>query len=184
MINQLKTTKVTTPSEFRTRYHQPSLFFFFLSFVLSSLSSLLRASRFFFTPFNLIIFVPFPRWRRRRRRLRDDPRWRSRRHLVSLVNTRLHSPSCPWFSSLFFFVLSPLFEDKYRRQRRIRNENERVRIIILEDRVGCQPDRSRTRNRVAADYFYSQLSFDPRNMAICSDKLSRKSVFLISLDWK
>ena len=37
VINQLKTTKVTTPSEFRTRYHQPSLFFFF-SFVRSFLS--------------------------------------------------------------------------------------------------------------------------------------------------
>lgn len=47
-INQLKTTKVTTPSEFRTRYHQPY-------------SSLLQqtSSKIFFTPVNLIIFSPF-----------------------------------------------------------------------------------------------------------------------------
>lgn len=47
-INQLKTTKVTTPSEFRTRYHQPY-----------SSPFTANEQQDFFTPVNLIIFSPF-----------------------------------------------------------------------------------------------------------------------------
>ena len=108
VINQLKTTKVTTPSEFRTRYHL-SIFFLLSSFL--SFFPLFYEHQDFFLLRSTWLFFPFPR----RRRPHDDPR-----HLVSrkYLHSRLalgRSPPSPLLLRSFFV----------RRQYRIRGGEAR-----------------------------------------------------------